>query len=279
MFNSRKMIYDKLFFDSFDDIARQSAATVVPEVRKHIDPASVIDVGCGRGYWLAEFGRHGVTSLLGLDGGRITPSDLVIPLESFRSMDFSELGLGTLVEMADRFDLAICLEVAEHLAAPLGEKLVAALCRLAPVVLFSAGIPGQEATGHINLQWPRYWAELFRRHGFGAVDCLRLTFWADERVGWWYRQNMMFMVETNRMKELPTLPPLVTDSPLSLVHPLLYESRALEHQNTRDVLAVLPRLIRESVGYRTVRLCAACKGLVGRSTDRETTPSDQRVGE
>jgi len=38
-------------------------------------------------------------------------------------------------------------------------------------VLFSAAIPNQGGTGHINEQWQEYWAEKFYANGFGAELC------------------------------------------------------------------------------------------------------------
>jgi hypothetical protein len=61
------------------------------------------------------------------------------------------------------FDLAICLEVAEHLPPEAAEGFIDSLTRLAPVVLFSAAITFQVGNQHLNGQWPDYWATLFRR--------------------------------------------------------------------------------------------------------------------
>jgi hypothetical protein len=49
-----------------------------------------------------------------------------------------------------RFDLAISLEVAEHLPEGSAGALVSTLIEAAPVVVFSAAIKGQSGTNHIN---------------------------------------------------------------------------------------------------------------------------------
>ena len=67
---------------------------------------------------------------------------------------------------------------------------MASLAAAAPVVAFSAAIPARAAYGHVNEQWPAYWAELFARHGYEPVDALRPLLWDDARVDWWYAQNL-----------------------------------------------------------------------------------------
>ena len=56
--------------------------------------------------------------------------------------------LGKPLPLDERYDLAVSLEVGEHLEASLAGGLVDSLTRLAPVVLFSAAIPGQSGTHH-----------------------------------------------------------------------------------------------------------------------------------
>ena len=95
------------------------------------------------------------------------------------------------IDVNRRFDLAICLEVAEHLPRQSAELLVTSLCAFSDAVLFSAASPGQGGTHHINEQWPNYWAELFSRRNFGGVDCLRPLLWENEAVAPYYRQNII----------------------------------------------------------------------------------------
>src|SRR5438046_10610902 len=98
---------------------------------KLTQPTSVVDLGCGIGTWLAVFAEHNVGDYVGIDGDYVDRSQLLIPPERFLSGDLSEP-----VELNRRFDLAVSLEVAEHLPAASARVLVASLTGLPPVVLF-----------------------------------------------------------------------------------------------------------------------------------------------
>jgi hypothetical protein len=91
------------------------------------------------------------------------------------------------------------------------------LCELAPVVLFSAAVPGQGGHGHVNEQWPAYWVERFSSLGFHCSGALRWRFWRDERVEHWYAQNLLFAAhDPSRFPELFQTP---LAEPWAVVHP------------------------------------------------------------
>ena len=120
------------------------------------------------------------------------------------------------------FDLAMSLEVAEHLPPKSAEGFIAGLTKLAPVVLFSAAIPFQGGTNHVNEQWPQYWADLFARHGFDAIDCIRSEVWDNEEVEWWYAQNTILYANEAGLKAHPNLRKFNSSIGLSVVHPRQY---------------------------------------------------------
>jgi SAM-dependent methyltransferase len=179
--------YSREFLMSIHPGAYRSAQEVVPLVLELLRPRSLIDVGCGVGSWLVAFREHGVTDVLGVDGAYLDLDLLQIPREQFLAHDLERP-----LKLGRRFDLAVSLEVAEHLPAEHAATLVASLVGLAPVVLFSAAVPLQGGTHHVNEQWPGYWVSLFERHGYLVIDCLRDKVWSNDRVEWWYAQNMLF---------------------------------------------------------------------------------------
>jgi hypothetical protein len=86
------------------------------------------------------------------------------------------------------------LEAGEHLPPAQAPELVGALTEAAPLVLFSAAVPGQGGDGHINEQPPSYWANLFFQRGYVCFADLRRRLWRADSVEVWYRQNMFCYV-------------------------------------------------------------------------------------
>ena len=125
----------------------------------------------------------------------------------------------------ERHDLALSLEVAEHLPEARAASFVGELCELAPVVVFSAAVPGQGGTGHVNEQWAEYWARLFERNGFHVSAALRWRFWNNSSVENWYRQNIL--VAASRPQDHPELFETPLAAVYSVVHPVLYNARRL----------------------------------------------------
>jgi SAM-dependent methyltransferase len=147
---------------------------------------SILDVGCGTGTWLRAATLHGITDVFGIDGINIPKSELLFAPESFRLVDLTKDW-----DLGRRFDVALCLEVAEHLPAAHGPHLVQALTAHADTVIFSAAIPGQSGQHHVNCQWPMYWQDLFNERGFVCSDSIRWQLWDNTQIEPWYRQNCM----------------------------------------------------------------------------------------
>jgi SAM-dependent methyltransferase len=238
-------VYPDSFFAIHEQGSERSATRVVPELLAIVSPHSVIDVGCGIGAWLAEFEKRGITDALGVDGDYVATERLRISPEKFLAKDLTKpLGIHR------RFDLAISLEVAEHLPENRSESFVSDLVGLAPVVLFSAAIPFQGGTFHVNEQWPDYWEKIFRQHNYLALDCLRRVLWDDESVDWWYRQNAILYASAELVQQDPILSRIAAQQPkhiLRMVHPRLYEEkyRAALNPTLRTIVrGFSPALVR-----------------------------------
>jgi SAM-dependent methyltransferase len=218
---NRADVYSTEWFRTRAGGAEASSRVIVPLVLELVEPASVVDVGCGTGSWLATFRELGVERTRGVDGNWVPREQLQIPPEDFLAADLSAG-----IPLDERFDLAVSLEVAEHLPEQSADKFVESLTRLAPIVLFSGAVPGQPGHGHINAQWPEYWIERFGRHGYVPIDALRPRIWADNSVKYFYRQNAILFADRDRLPDHPALSAAAsaTEGPVrAIVHPRLYE--------------------------------------------------------
>jgi SAM-dependent methyltransferase len=210
--------------------ARRAAERILPIVFSVVDTTSVIDVGCGPGSWLDVARELGVAKTTGVEGEWA--------VEWFRGDGMSvgdfELILANLEDdlpSPGTFDLALCIEVVEHLSPARGDSFVADLCRCAPHVLFGAALPGQKGPNHLNTQWPSYWARCFAEHGYRPLDVIRARVWGDDDLLVHYRQNPILFVRDDvydnaaaRAAALPP-PPLTA---LDQVHPLVSTRQAQE---------------------------------------------------
>jgi SAM-dependent methyltransferase len=191
---------------------------VIPIIMSITTPKSVLDVGCGIGTWLKVFEEHGIKDYLGVDGNYVDFKKLKIPQEKFHTQDLREYW-----SLNRKFDLAISLEVAEHLPAANADQFVKILVEHSDSIIFSAAIPGQSGQNHLNEQWPEYWETKFAKHGFYFYDIIRPEIWTNNKVEWWYKQNM-FLVQRTKPRSLPF-------NSLSVVHPQLF---SLQKQNEQD---------------------------------------------
>lgn len=205
--------YGAAFFETLRAGSRRSAREIVPLVVDLVRPRHVVDVGCGAGTWLAAFRECGVDDVWGVDGAHAADF-LEIPRDRFLAHD-----LTTPLRLERRFDLVVSLEVAEHLPPDRAPGFVDCLTRLGQVVLFSAAIPHQGGTHHVNEQWPEYWAELFDRHAYAVVDAIRPRIWSNPHVDWWYAQNTLLFVHRDCRARVPAAG---SPGPLSIVHPRSY---------------------------------------------------------
>jgi methyltransferase family protein len=240
------MTYSSAFFDEMIPESLSSAKIIVPLVIDLVRPTSVVDVGCATGAWLSVFQEHEVKSIMGLDGTYINTKDLLIPPDSYQSTD-----LARPFRLEKQYDLALSLEVAEHLPSSSARGLVHSLCQLAPVVLFSAAIPGQGGQHHVNEQWPDYWRQLFAAENFRMLDPFRPILWLNDKVASHYRQNMFLFVRNDVRRTRPELAGLseVTNANSMMVveHHIIFGFRATLKRLPYVAWVSLRRLMRRRI--------------------------------
>lgn len=182
-------IYTSAYFAQLDVTAMASADAIATSITRRFEPRSLVDVGCGTGALLDAVRRHGV-SALGLE--RAAAARAICRGRGVVVRDFDLEG--DEYSGSDRFDVAVCLEVAEHLPPRAGDRLVHLLCALSDTVVFTAATPGQGGTDHVNEQPHDYWIARFARLGFAldarASDAIRAE-WRSAGTAPWYHHNAL----------------------------------------------------------------------------------------
>lgn len=204
-----------------------SPAEIVGILGRALNPKSVVDIGCGTGTFLHQFKKAGVDRVLGIDGPWVNRELLAANLDS---NEFREKNLEEPINLGEKFDLAVCVEVAEHLDEKYADALITSLTGLSNVILFSAAIPYQDGQNHLNEQWMNYWAQKFDAHGYASRDLIRPMIWNNGKIQWWYRQNIFLVYNRQAPPDLRLLEEYQGTGINSYVHPDLYlkKSKRLE---------------------------------------------------
>jgi SAM-dependent methyltransferase len=230
---NKEKFYDKKFYDDISLTSYKNALLVLPNLLEILpEISSVIDFGCGLGSWLLallelcreKYGKE--LQIQGLDGVWVDKSKLLIPLGTFQEVDFeSDLVLDK------KYDLAMSLEVAEHIPEKQAKNFINKLTRASEIILFSAAIPMQGGRNHVNEQWQSYWRDIFQEFGFMAVDCLRKSIWDIDEIEFWYKQNLVLYVRKDMLYRLKinNLDDYTRTKQLDLIHPDFYLFQMQKH--------------------------------------------------
>ena len=192
-----------------------SAEKILNIIFQYYRPKNIIDVGCGSGSWLKAAGDMGVESLTGIDGKWLKREMLLSDDIKLITHDLDKS-----IPPSGNFELAISLEVAEHLPENRAESFIEDLCKLSNVILFSAAIPHQGGDHHINEQWQSYWYGMFRDNNYLCFDIIRHQLWEDELVKSWYKQNCLMYVHKDFSE--PFNKSNQSKYPLDIVHKDIY---------------------------------------------------------
>lgn len=171
-------LYDEKFFQKSIRPDRQPSYKAIAEfIWSQFHPNSVVDYGCGCGWVLKYLKDLGVQTILGLERSQ----DAAKVQEDSRLKRFIEFGNSAdlsrplvyprrskiFKSQENRgFDIAICIEVAEHIPHDYADILIENITFNTNLLVFSAASPGQGGVGHVNEQPFYYWEKLFKRVNF-----------------------------------------------------------------------------------------------------------------
>jgi len=245
-------MYPAQWHQIFGDKTGESARRILPPLLDLFAVKSIVEIGCGNGHWTQVAIEHGIEDYAVVDGPWNDRSALLVD-----SGKFVEADLGEPLALSRRFDMAVCLEVAEHVRGDRAQVLVNSLCEAADVILFGAAIPYQGGYGHINEQWPSYWRNLFDQAGYVPFDLVRPKHWTDDAIHYWYRQNAFVYVSQRNESALSLARSDAGEGSLMLfdaVHP----EKFAEIASYRSI--VLKRLLRRLPPWFAMRVKQKLRG-------------------
>lgn len=185
-------VYKESFFNYIDLSSSRSATAFIQCIDLPLTINTVLDVGCGRGAWLAQWSVHG-KKIYGVDGAYVNKDNLLIPKDYFAHQDISKP-----FNLEEKYDLVQCLEVAEHLQEKDADILIDNLVRHGDFILFSAAIPGQGGEFHVNEQPLNYWVNKFYQRGYTCFDYVRPQILTIKNIEPWYRYNSLLFVKNEK---------------------------------------------------------------------------------
>jgi 2-polyprenyl-3-methyl-5-hydroxy-6-metoxy-1,4-benzoquinol methylase len=185
-------VYDADYYTTvIENDAAGGAKVMAASIRREFAPRTVVDLGCGTGALLEALQAEGL-QVLGLEN-----SAAALDICRARGLRVRKMNVESdVLEIGETFDLAVSMEVAEHLPATVADRYVNFLTSLSDVVVFTGAPPGQGGTDHVNEQPQAYWVAKFVARSFLHLEDVSAQ-WRDEwKAGgvasWYYRNVMVF---------------------------------------------------------------------------------------
>jgi glycosyltransferase involved in cell wall biosynthesis/SAM-dependent methyltransferase len=153
---------------------------------ERLQPASVLDVGCGHGLYLDLARQCGAVELMGVDG--MERSATALPEGAYITHDLhNPLTLGR------TYDIVQCMEVVEHLRpGATGMIFDGLVAHAREVILFSMAEPGQPGHQHINMRTMAEVLELWTARGWWPDLRATLGFRGLATLSW-FRRNALVL--------------------------------------------------------------------------------------
>jgi len=238
--------YEESYFSRRKDLSYSSAQKILCILQDFYSFTSAVDFGCGTGTWLKACMELGCLSIQGFDGFA-DQSALSIPPQCF-----SQKLLGETINLTKIYDLAVCLEAAEHVEEKFSDSIVDNLTKASKVILFSAALPGQGGTNHLNEQPPEFWQKKFMVHRYTQLDIIRPIIWDEPAVAWWYKQNIFLYVHDESIGNLKLPDHHNSFAQKHIVHPECLISKITEIDIDNASVANLSKAILKRIKKKLV---------------------------
>lgn len=194
-YRSHDDVYGQDYFDMVEHTSGASATIMSRTIVNLLRPRTVIDVGCGPGNLISHLQSQGVT-VLGLDYSKHAIE--MGRAKSLQIIPFDATLPGQLDQHFGRFDLAMCIEVAQQLPPKVAYRLVGFLCNHADVVLFSAPSCADDR----NPKCPRprsHWVRAFQSFGYRIDETISAKLkdeWKQAGTANWFSRDPLIFRST-----------------------------------------------------------------------------------
>lgn len=181
--NDLSVVYPNNFFKQRHRL-NWRAGIFCPPIKEILQPKTLIDVGCATGDFVRWFYHHGIDAY-GLEGSIAAKPHMVIPPERIFFHDIRQK-----FNPPRKYDLAMSIEVAEHIEPDYAEAYVENMVGLSELLLLTIAGPGQLGHSHVNLQPIAYWNDLFAKHNYAHDHFIKqqiLEELEDHRSNRWIR--------------------------------------------------------------------------------------------
>lgn len=187
--------YHSGYFSS--SIFNYDYAAIAESIIKEYQPKRIIDFGCGTGDLAKAFASRGI-AVEAIDG--YSNPDF----STYSNIRFTKVDLNNITSTQEflnrfdvKFDLAVSIEVAEHLNPVVSPYFIEWMTSMADVIVFSAAVPSQDGDGHINCRSRSDWYQFIKQYDFVIADTLRQHFISNPRLGLWHKLNIVDYVQRN----------------------------------------------------------------------------------
>lgn len=157
-------------------------ATAILAMLKKEECKTLVDFGCGMGYYPELFRLAGIYCQA-YDGN---PNTYALTLGTGRTQDLSvEFDLG------EKFDCVLSLEVGEHIPAEFENIYLDNIAKHAKgMIILSWAVPGQNGDGHVNCQTNQYIIDQMHLRAY-TLDEVATKALRNSSSLWWFKNTIM----------------------------------------------------------------------------------------
>ena len=152
-------------------------------VKQELNPATLLDIGCGPGHFVDSFREQGI------DAKGIDVDDRVHGKEHLTYQSLFDIS-------NESADVVVCMEVAEHIEQALEDTVVAkVVSTVGKTLIWTAAAIGQGGIGHINCKNKNDWAEKLTNAGLVRNTTKEQQLITDMKKGihmGWFINNLLY---------------------------------------------------------------------------------------